>query len=364
MLACGGSSDSNQVMTPTGNTPVEETRTPSLESYLWAIDAGSGIKSTAALSGTTAYIGTDSGVVLAVNQLDGNDIWRRELGGKISGGLLYVEGKLLTLNADGILYALDGETGDTIWSLATAGESFYDRWDYHTNTPIEQDGVVYIASRSGVFSALNLENGDEKWSYDLKSNLRGTPVVIGDTAYLSSETSVMSINLLDGSQNWFRTASLPTSPQVANGVVVVGSRDGNVFGFNALNGETLWAVSHSTSWVTGNALIQDDVAYIGSSDNYQFQAINPTSGEVLWAINSGMNVFSKPFIDNNIIYMTSANAYGTPGRGYIKAMTLVGEVLWSIEGRNFIGSPIVRDNQLYVGSDDGFFYSISTTENK
>ena len=366
LSACGGSSSGSStsaIATPAPDTPTAtEEQVPKLESYLWAFKAGSAIKSTAVLSDQNAYFGTDAGVIHAISREGGTEVWQQDIASRVSGGLLYVEGKVIALSSEGILYAFNAETGSIEWTLATAGESLSDQWDYHTNTPIYQDGSIYLASKSGVFYALNLADGTEKWSFNLNTKLRGTPLVVDNTLYISTNTSVLSINLSDGSENWYKASNMPTSPQITSGVLAVGSRDANVIGLNASSGEEVWVVSHGMDWVTGNVLAYNETFYIGSSDDFKFQAIDAASGSVDWTVSSGKNVFSKAAIANDTLYITSGDAYHDPGTGYIKALTLSGEELWTLQGSNFISSPIVSDNVIYLGSDDGYFYAVSTEQ--
>lgn len=174
-----------------------------------------------------------------------------------------------------------------------------------------------------------------------------------------------SIELSTGNENWVKSANMPTSPAIANGVIAFGSRDNYIFGLNATTGEQVWSISHGNNWVTGNALALDETFYIGTSDNAQFQAINATSGEVDWLVGSGKNVFSKASYANDAIYFSAGDAYsntGSAGTGYIKSIDLNGNELWSLKGGNFISSPIVESQKLFIGGDDGHFYAISTEQ--
>jgi len=362
LVGCGSSS--NEDNTPEIVEPVAKTETKSatLESYLWSFDAGSPIRSTAALSDKTAFFATDTGTIYALSTTDGAESWQRNIGSKVSGNIIFAENTVLFLSKDGVFHALNAENGDTLWSVATAGESLVDQWDYHTNSPFYLDGMLYLASKSGVISALNVSDGSEAWSYTLDEKLRGTPLVIDNTLYVSSETGIYSINTTDGSENWHVFNYMPSSPAIDSGVLVVGSRSGLITGYTASTGAVLWTRSHGTSWVSGEPLAYNGNFYIGSSDDTRFESLNAETGEVNWSVSSGKNVFSKPAIVDDIVYMTSGDAYSSPGEGYIKALTLSGEILWMYTGSNFLSSPVVKDTTLFLGSDDGFFYAISVTQ--
>jgi outer membrane protein assembly factor BamB len=367
LSACGSSSEeatsveSTPKTTTTTTTTVTE-RSANLESYLWAFDAESTIRSTAVINNNIAYFATNAGKVFALNTTDGSEVWQQQLNGRISGDLLYAENKIFLLSKEGIFYALNSETGVTEWQISTPGEMSIDEWDYFTNSPIIHDNKIYLASTSGVIFVLDINDGSEVTSYTLDGKLRGKPAIVENNLFIASRNGVFSINLNDGSENWYFAKSVPTSPQVDSGVLSFGSRDNEVTGLDANTGESLWRVSHGTSWVTGKPLAHNGTFYIGSSDDARFQSIDATTGDINWSIGTGKNVFSKPLIVDGVVYMTSGDAYGNPGTGYIKAIALDGTFLWSLAGSNFMSSPVVNDATLFLGSDDGFFYAIATAQ--
>lgn len=362
LSACGGSSNDEPAPTPTPVTPIVAERSATLESYIWSFDAGSAIKSTAALSEDSVFFATDEGMVYALKASDGTEHWQRDIGSKITGNLLFAQNTVLFLSLDGVFHALNAENGETIWSIATAGESFMDQWDYHTNSPIIQENTIYFASRSGVIYALDLNDGSEVWSYNLNAKLRGTPYLSGDTLYVSSETGIFSIDTTNGNENWYVENQMPSSPVVESGVIAIGSRTGFIIGYDTNSGEKVWSLSHGTSWVTGEAAAYNSAFYIGSSDDTKFESIDAATGKLNWSVGSGKNVFSKPLIANDIVYMTSADAYSSPGAGYIKAFDLNGVQQWSLAGSNITGSPVANDSSLFIGSDDGYFYAVALTQ--
>ena len=62
-----------------------------------------------------------------------------------------------------------------------------------------------------------------------------------------------------------RQARVYSSPAVANGVVYVGSDDGNVYALNASTGAKLWSYT-TGSYVDSSPAVANGVVYVGSSD--------------------------------------------------------------------------------------------------
>jgi len=111
-------------------------------------------------------------------------------------------------------------------------------------------------------------------------------------------------------------------------------------------------------WAPSEPVIQDGIAYIGTSDNYAFFAVDNQSGEMLWRAETTANVFTKAAIVNDKIIFSSGYAYNTPGYVIVKSVNFEGKTLWTLAGCNFFSSPIENDSSIYIGSDDGYFYSL------
>ena len=79
-----------------------------------------------------------------------------------------------------------------------------------------------------------------------------------------------------------------SSPAVVNGVVYIGSGDGNVYALNAYGGTQIWsyitgsnAFSIPVNWVMSSPAVVDGVVYVGCDDG-NIYALNATDGDKLW----------------------------------------------------------------------------------
>ena len=96
---------------------------------------------------------------------------------------------------------------------------------------------------------------------------------------------------------------------VCDGTVYVGSRNGDVYAFNAADGTLLWHIMAGHLLFSSPAVIQG-IVYIGSGDG-NFYAIKGTDGTILWnyTINStaGNFVYSSPAYDYGALYIGSCD---------------------------------------------------------
>jgi len=66
--------------------------------------------------------------------------------------------------------------------------------------------------------------------------------------------------------NYTTGSAVPSSPAVANGVVYVGSYDGNIYALNATTGANVWNYTTGAS-VYSSPSVANGVVYVGSENN-------------------------------------------------------------------------------------------------
>ena len=77
---------------------------------------------------------------------------------------------------------------------------------------------------------------------------------------------------------------MDSSPAVVNGVVYIGSDDGNVYALNASTGAMLWSFT-TGGRVESSPTVVNGVVYIGSDDDNVY-ALNASTGNKLWTLYS------------------------------------------------------------------------------
>jgi outer membrane protein assembly factor BamB len=142
-----------------------------------------------------------------------------------------------------------------------------------------------------------------------------------------------------------------SSATVVNGVVYVGSYDGNVYALNATTGVKLW------SFLTGDKVfsspaVANGVVYVGSNDQNVY-ALNAATGAELWSYTTGYDVVSSPVVANGVVYI------GSEDDSVYALSAATGAKLWSHHtGNQVFSSPTVANGVVYVGSGDGNMYAL------
>ena len=82
---------------------------------------------------------------------------------------------------------------------------------------------------------------------------------------------------------------------MANGVVYVGSEDGNVYALKASTGALLWSYAIVNQGVYSSPVVANGVVYVGSHfGSPNVFALNASTGALLWSYDPHQNVYSSP----------------------------------------------------------------------
>jgi len=155
------------------------------------------------IKGGKVFIGSMRGILHAMDDATGEDIWVFKTHGAILHTCAVAGDKVLFGNAEGKVYAVDAVEGKLTWFVQTGAAVW--------NSPIIYQGVVLIGSRDGKIYAIEAESGGIKWAVQTGGPLLSSPAV--DTkagrVYIGSEDMhVYAFGLTDGRQLW-RSDKLP-----------------------------------------------------------------------------------------------------------------------------------------------------------
>jgi outer membrane protein assembly factor BamB len=98
---------------------VAEGGLPSKLGMLWTFKTAGPVRSTAAISKSRVFIGSNDANVYALNFADGKKIWAAKTGAAVESSPLALGDKVFAGSADNFLYALDAASGSNIWKYET-----------------------------------------------------------------------------------------------------------------------------------------------------------------------------------------------------------------------------------------------------
>lgn len=196
-------------------------------------------------------------------------------------------------------------------------------------TPVVEDSKVYAAAVEGGVRVFDLQTGKKVWEYEPEKEkkkpelrLSGGPgvgeglVVIG-----TLEGQVIALDAAAGTEKW--RAKVPneviTAPAVGQGLVFVRSNDGRVSAFDATNGERRWFHNQEPPNLTvrGNASLTlgPGVLFVGNDDG-TVSALAVNDGREVWNQTVGVpsgrtelermaDVDGAPVLEGSTLFATS-----------------------------------------------------------
>lgn len=211
--------------------------------------------------------------------------------------------------------------------------------------PDYANGVIYAASPDGTVQAFDAKSGDTIWVHH-------------------SDT-----------HGWFgwgdddrKDAFYAGGPTVANGLFVIGTLDGHVYGLDAKTGKQQWRATVSAGVISSPAIVGKRVI-VRTNDGKIF-ALDADDGSQLWVYDQS----SVPLLSlrgNGSLLVARGVVFFGSDDGHLVALRLDnGEKLWSLplatgEGRTDIerlddadGSVLLQGNTLYAAAYHGRIMAI------
>ena len=190
-----------------------------------------------------------------------------------------------------------------------------------------------------------------------------------------------------GNLKWaFKTnGKIFSSPVVHDGVVYIGSEDGNLYAIDEKTGKTHWKFKTGGA-VHSSAAVYKNMVYIGSFDGYYY-AVDAKTGHLKWKFKTGGEQWSgeisflgfKPvdkymddlwdfFLSSPVVNADAKNPsvfFGSSDGNVYALNADTGELKWKFGAKGSIHcSPVLYKNTLYIGSWDANLYAIDTESGK
>lgn len=212
------------------------------------------------------------------------------------------------------------------------------KWEFKANDtprrPIVKDGYAYMTefSSSRNVSSINVKDGVRRWVISTGDLLYQTPLISNGVVYVAGgyAGSLLAINATTGSEKWTykQNYGLYNTPMVV-GSEVIGTTYQGVYILNSNSGTVKKVYNDfSDGGQLGGFTILDNIIYISGGSVYPFYAIDLTTGNVKWKVQTKGEVYSNPVIDNGIVYF-----YNREYKLYALDIK-TGDTKWTLSGVN------------------------------
>lgn len=341
----------------------------------WRFATGGPVRSSPVVAGGVVYIGSDDGVIYALDLATGAERWRFATGKPVRSSAAVFGGKVFFNNEAG-LHALDAANGLRLWRVEAA------RWDDSPLVipgPVPHvggrvlEGVVFYSQPWRNLVGVDVADGTEVWRFrdghgpgangssalvhrGLVIHFRGSQAT--ELVDLLTERRVYSIDGAIDSGYFTPAARDGICYSYIRGVVAfdIEANRVNAPKGNHLNNYTFkwrfdrgrenqWDFQHPG---ISSISVDATTVYFGHSDNHVY-ALNRETGEQRWATRTGGPNRSSPAIGTGELVFI-----GSHDRHVYGLAKADGAVRWRFEtGGQVHSSPAPAGAVLVIGSDDG-----------
>ena len=327
------------------------------------------------------YVGSLDSSFYALNAESGKEVWHFKSSNQIRSSAT-INNNTILFESGNTLYALN-LNGKLIWTFDLFKDSIQneiDPWDFHHSSPVIFNNTVYIGTEDGLLYGINIENGKQvfRCQTNNKEVIRTTPAISENVIYFGDWSGVLyAYNLNNGKQLWeYDTKkdavygwvnAIQSSPLVHNNSIYFAGRSSRLYSLNKKTGQKNWINKSPTDqWLIGGLQIDNGMIFVGSSDQYLFQAFNIENGHLKWKSKVDCRTWGTPFIYNNDIYIGSNSFYiFDKTTGTNKARLEFEKFHEDKKYGNYIdrianihSSPVIHGHNIIFGSDDGNIYAI------
>lgn len=317
----------------------------------WIYDVGEWILSGPAVVDGVVYFGAEDCTVYALEAETGRSVWTRKIDGPADCSPAIANGRLYIGNKNGSFYCLDASTGLPLWKRECADKPVRIR-----SSPAVYDGKVYFGDWRGNFHALDSTTGHDVWVFSTDSPIYSSPAISrkSEKIYFGGfDGTVYSLDAGTGDLSWCleTDARVVSSPAVTQGTVYVASED-SMYSLDSTTGEVIWRLSSGFVSLTSSPAIWNGKVSLAAWDSKVY-VVDMQTGEVDWSKDIGGNYYaSNPVVTNGVMYIGSTD-------GYLYGVELdSGDVLWKAEV-GYARTPSVSDGVVYTGSYDGRLYALT-----
>jgi len=291
-------------------TGVSASNVPNDLKLLWTFEAGDSIESSAAIVGNTVFVGTQKGELVSLNLDNGAVYWR---------------------------YHVDSPIGES--------------------SPAYSNGVVYIGDLGGWFHAVNATDGKKLWAFKAGSEIKSSPVVLGDRVLIGSyDQHLYCISTRNGSLIWKVKTNGPvhSTPSVSGGLAFIAGCDELFRAIRVADGKEMFTVS-SGAYTGASPALLGDAAYYGTFDN-EVLMVNLTEKRIVWRYQHPQRKF--PFYSSAAV---TRDRIVVGGRDkLVHGLTGAGKAAWTFATNSRVeSSPAIAGGRVFVGSNDGRFYVLN-----
>lgn len=276
-----------------------------------------------AMANNTIFVTTGFGVVVAIDAAKGTKIWERDLRAPLRIAPTVAAGKVFVQSVNNRFFALDTNNGETLWDYDIAME--------HTTlvggAPAAYApalDIVLTGFSSGEIQAFGATIGTPLWSDNLVANrqaysstalhtVKASPVIEGETVYTLGTADVLAaIDLRSGSRRWEKEIGGTQTPLLSGNTLFIVSEAKELIAVDKANGKILWAKAldlgkKANDTIVFAPIMLNDRLLLTLSDG-RVMLFNPKDGNKINEVDLKEDFASAPITAQGYVLFITRNA--------------------------------------------------------
>ena len=260
---------------------------------------------------------TDSlGYFYNINIDTGELNWAKNQGVPLTSEIKSFNDKIFTLNQDNKFYIFDKNNGKKILDFETFPVIL--KKNNKQTLALNSNNLYFVTSAGQIFS-INHEDYKINWLKNIKATsssdefglfYSSSLILDGDSVYLSSSQTTMSIDSLSGKTKWEIPFGTRVRPCVSGRFIFLISKKGFVLNADTSDGKIIWSKKlfsnkelnlKKMGEITSMLLLADQL-FITTKNGYFF-FINYENGEIINYAKVARGFYSKPTVAKGKIYI-------------------------------------------------------------
>ncbi len=261
-------------------------------------------------------VGTDDGIVHALNQDDGSTAWEVQLDSEILASPVVDKNVIVARSGDGKVYGLNTFDGEILWTISRQLPRLTLRGD---SRPVITQGVVFAGFSDGNMAAVQASNGRALWDFPI-SFARGTneidrlsdvdtdPLLVGEHLYITSYQEVThALNIKQQKIDWSAEISSFNSMAYDAANLYISDRYGVIHQLNRKTGEKTWSQSQLKNFTTGAPASVGPNVLVSDGDGGLY-VIRKSDGALIGKHGLGAKaIIGQPVVDEDRMYFIDAS---------------------------------------------------------
>jgi outer membrane protein assembly factor BamB len=262
------------------------------------------------LIGDRVVIPTDSdpkGHIYSFDTASGDLLWKDAFNQGVATTPLFIDGRIVTVSAEGEVVAIDPKNGEVAWQQAPAGGL---KPLPYVPSPTYAEKHIFIADNTAKLFSLDAATGATVWRATLPARTSTALVVVGKTLVLGTEDGYLSWIAIDSGEvkkrirlEQGRPYGTPILASPLLFVLTAGAK-GTLQALDAASGAIRWKQETPKEWTTYRPLVTGATVIVGNEDK-NLCAFDRTSGEVRWCRSVGQVPRGLGISSDGILYVGS-----------------------------------------------------------